>query len=344
MGHCAGLALSPVTVSVLLPVRDGAATLENALRSIAWQTLQDWEAVVVDDGSQDATAAVLKAWASRDERIKVHRQSPRGLVAALNRGLSLCSGRYVARMDADDISHPRRLAEQVKLLEQRPDLTGASCLVRLFPSRELGLGFRRYQRWLNTLVEADDIERELLVESPLVHPSVILRRSALEAVGGYRDRGWPEDYDLWLRLHEAGGSFAKVRQVLFFWRDHAQRMTRTHPAYASEQLRRLKVDFLIRRHLPGKRGVVIWGAGRNGKRLARELRQAGGRLLAFADLHPRRIGETIEGVPVVLPQNAPLEPGLLHLAAVGREGGREEVRRDLTGRGLREMHDFLCLA
>ena len=96
-------------VSVLLPAYNAAATLPECLRSISRQTLQDWECIVVDDGSVDATGRLAAEFAAQDRRVRVLREPHRGLVGALNRGLAHCRGRYVARMDADDLMHRRRL-------------------------------------------------------------------------------------------------------------------------------------------------------------------------------------------------------------------------------------------
>src|SRR5690606_24435607 len=121
-------------------------------------------------------------------------------VAALEAGRAACGGELIARMDADDVAHPARLAEQVAALDADPELAGLGCNVAMFPRRRVGQGMELYVRWLNGLADPAAVERERFVESPLVHPAALIRAAALEAVGGYVERGWPEDYDLWLRL------------------------------------------------------------------------------------------------------------------------------------------------
>lgn len=328
-------------VSFLLPVRNARATLEAAIASLRWQTFTDWEAVVVDDGSSDGSAQRLAELASLEPRLRVFSRPPAGLVASLNFGLARCSGRFVARMDGDDICHPRRLERQLDWLEE---FEVVGCGTRIFPMTEVRCGFLRYQNWLNSLLTPAQHRRDLLVESPLVHPSVTLHREWLEAVGGYRDQGWAEDYDLWLRLTERGARLVKTPEILFFWRDRPTRMTRTDQAYSAERLRALKVDYLLRNHLDTKRQAVIWGAGRNGKRLAREVVRQGGRVAAFADLHPGRIHQRIDDIPVLHPESVTRAPDLLHLSAVGQDGGRAQVRLEAHRLGLQEGIDFLCLA
>jgi hypothetical protein len=115
-------------------------------------------------------------------------------------------------------------------------------------------GQRIYLEWLNSLLEDGDIHREMFVESPLPHPSVIIRKAWLDQVGGYQDRGWPEDYDLWMRLYLAGAQFAKLPEVLLDWRDDPQRLTRTDSRYSLENFLRLKAYYL--QLDPGRAG---WG-------------------------------------------------------------------------------------
>ncbi|HSR41704.1 MAG TPA: glycosyltransferase [Longimicrobiales bacterium] len=331
-------------VSVLLPVRDGADHLPGCIDSLRGQSLRDLEVVAVDDGSSDGSGEILEARARDDPRIRVVRQEPRGLVPALERARRLARAPLLARMDHDDVALPRRLETQVDLLAERPDLVLCGCLVRTVPRAGMTDGARRYERWLNGLVEPHEIERDLLVECPVAHPTFMVRASALAAVGGYRDRGWPEDYDLLLRLWHGGGTFAKVPEVLLEWRDRPDRLQRRSGVYAPEAFRRCKVDALRRSLLPGRDGVVVWGAGPTGKGFARSLRAAGVPLVAFVDLDPRKIGQEIHGAPVVAPEGISAFRGAFCVAAVGQPGARAEIRAALRDAGWREMEDFCAVA
>ncbi len=206
--------MSTPAVSVLLPCRNAAPTLDEALRSIAGQSLSDFELIAIDDGSTDGTAERLTAWAVQDPRLRLLRIEARGIIAALNAGLAACQAPVIARMDADDIAEPDRLLQQLDLLRARPDLAAVGCLVAGYPPDLLAEGFRLYIEWQNRLIEPAAIAREIFIESPLVHSSMVIRREWLERVGGYQERGWAEDYDLWLRMHLAGARFAKVPAVL----------------------------------------------------------------------------------------------------------------------------------
>lgn len=323
-------------VSILMPCRDAAAWLPEAIASLEAQTFDAYEVVAVDDGSSDATPELLTAWARRDGRVRVLRPPVRGLVAALNAGLDAARGELVARMDADDVAEATRLEKQVAFLDAHPDIAACGTRVRYFPDEVVRDGARRYERWLNSLVTPDDIARDIFVECPIAHPALMARRSALFAVGGYRDMGWPEDYDLILRLWAAGQRLANVPEVLLHWREGESRASRTDPRYSPEAFRRCKVHHLRRTHLVGRDGVVVWGAGPVGKAFARELRAQGETVRAFVDIDPRKIGQTVHGAPVVPPEGLGAFAGAFVVAAVGQPGAREEIRAALEGMGWRD--------
>ncbi len=163
-------------VSVLLPCYNAAGTLDTALSSLARQTLKDFEIIAVDDGSTDETPALLEAWSRREPRLRRHWQPHAGIIPALNAGLAACQAQLIARMDVDDRAHPERLARQLAYLESNQDIAVAGCLVQGFPPGQVRQGFQIYIAWLNSLVTDDDIRREIFVESPLVHPSVMFRK------------------------------------------------------------------------------------------------------------------------------------------------------------------------
>jgi glycosyltransferase involved in cell wall biosynthesis len=222
--------MSAPAVSVLMSVRDGAPWVTDAAESVLHQTITDLELIVIDDGSTDATASLLRT--IEDPRLRVERQPPRGLTPSLNRALGLARAPLVARLDADDVALPERLACQRAFLDARPDvgLLGTGAREVDASGREIGI----------VRPPEDDaaIRRAMIRRNPFVHSSVMMRRSALEKVGGYDESlSVAQDYDLWMRM---------------------SRITR---------LANLTAPLVVRRLLPGR-----VSAARDDERLAAEAR------------------------------------------------------------------------
>ncbi|MGE0158356.1 MAG: glycosyltransferase [Gemmatimonadales bacterium] len=331
-------------ISVLLPVRDGAEHLDDAIRSLEAQTFADFEVLAVDDGSRDGTTDILRRWAARDGRVRVLRQPPEGIVAALERARGEARGAYLARMDADDVSDPDRFAAQHAWMATRRDVALCGCGVTYFPQSALRDGARRYERWINGCTTHEDIERNLFVECPVAHPTFFMRAAAVARAGGYRDAGWAEDYDLVLRLWSGGEQLGKVPATLLRWRAGPGRLSHTDGRYGARAFLACKIHHLRATLLAGGRRTVIWGAGPIGKAAARALRAAGTEVAAFVELNPRKLGQRIHRTPVVGVEEALEIRGVLHLAAVGQPGARDRLRGLLRGAGLSEVRDFVAIA
>lgn len=336
------------TISVVLPVRDGAATLGRALASLRAQTWTDWELIAVDDGSADATGAMLAEAARADARVRGIARGREGIVAALNAGLAAARGACAARMDADDEMHPERLAAQVGLLRERPELGLASCLVGFGGDRAAHAGYALHVDWLNALVTPEEIALNRFVESPLAHPSVLFRRELVEKFGGYRAGDFPEDYELWLRWLDAGVRMAKVPRMLLTWHDAPARLSRTDPRYAPEAFFATKARYVARELARVARGrrVLVWGAGRPTRKRAAHLSAHGAAIAGYIDIDPKKAGRALggTGVPVIAPAEIPPPEEAFVLGYVGTRGARELHRAELTRRGFVEGRDFLMCA
>ncbi|MFL9499352.1 glycosyltransferase [Rhodopseudomonas palustris] len=207
-------------VSVIMPVRDGERWVAEAIRSVQKQTLHDFELLVIDDGSADATPAILADAAAADPRIAVLTQHRDGLVAGLNRGLSAARAPLIARLDADDIALPDRLARQVDYMVAHPDVVLLGGWATIID--ENGQPKGREMR-----PSPNDLRATLMKKSPFIHPTVMLRAEAARRVGGYHaafEAG--EDYDFWLRLADVG-ELAILPELLIRYREHSSSVTRT---------------------------------------------------------------------------------------------------------------------
>lgn len=339
--------MPPPRVSIVLPAFNAAGTLPRALDSLHQQTFPDWELLAIDDGSTDTTPDLLAAAARLEPRIRVLTRPHAGLVAALNAGLEQARGDLVARMDADDESHPERLDEQVRHLDENPDLGVSGCLVEFGGDRTDRAGYAAHVDWLNTLVTPDAIERARFIDAPFAHPSVLFRRALVAAHGGYRDGDFPEDHELWLRWLEAGVRMAKVGRTLLLWNDPPDRLSRTHPRYAPEAFYRLKAGYLanwLRTHLPPGQPILIWGAGRLTRRRVEPLLQAGVRVEAYLDIDPKKQGTHRDGRRVLPPESLPPPGQAFVVGYVANRGARDHQRAHFAARGWIEGRDFLFAA
>ncbi|HPO14472.1 MAG TPA: glycosyltransferase family 2 protein [Candidatus Hydrogenedentes bacterium] len=331
---------SPI-VSVILPFFNAEATLAKAILSIRQQTLPDWELIAFDDGSIDASRTIAERFAREDSRIRVLGERHVGIVEALRRGCDAAHSPYLARMDADDIAAPERLEKQLALLESDPEMAVCGTLVRIV-GEMMGSGRRRYEKWINSLFNPEDIVRELFVECPLPHPTFFIRRSAYDHIGGYQGQDWPEDHDLLMRIWLAGYQIGKVPEILLDWTDASTRLSMSDPRYSEAAFRAIKRYYLFESYLKNRPIFHQWGAGEVGKRWLREWNDR--RPFAVVDIHPRKIGRKIHGCRIIPPDHLPPPGSTFIVIAVGSPGAREDIRAWLNPKGYIETKDYLFLA
>ena len=203
-------------ISVLMSVFNAEKHLAGALRSILAQTFRDFECITVDDGSTDRSLSLLQRFAKEDSRIKIVSRPNTGIVGALNDGLAVAQGEFVARMDADDLSLPDRLSIQLRYMEAHPEIVAIGCGVRMVdpggaPLKDFHGG-----------CDSQTLRRELMAAKniAIIHPTLMVRRDTLCRLGGYRPQyNLVEDLDLFLRLLDEG-EIANVPEILLDYRQH----------------------------------------------------------------------------------------------------------------------------
>jgi len=217
--------------------------------------------------------------------------------------------------------------------------------VRAFPEQLVQAGLREYLRWQNACLSAADVAADIYVEAPFAHPSVAFRRDVVRDAGGYREGPFPEDYELWLRLHQDGHRMAKLPEVLLDWREHPRRTSRVDPRYARLAFDRVRADYLARepRLLARRDEFVIWGAGRRTRKRCEVLLAHGFRPRAWIDIDPRKIGRPLDGVPVHAPAFLATEPRPFVLVYVTNHGARDEIAAHLDRLGYVRGRDWLAV-
>lgn len=236
-------AVNKPRVSFVIPAYNAQRYLVQAVHSVLMQTFSDFECIVVDDGSTDRTSNLLSDLAVRDGRVRPMRIPHGGIVEALNAGINAARAELIARMDADDICMPERLARQVAYMDEHPECVAVGSQVTLVDPFNSTL-------WnIEVKTEHDQIEAELFRGNgwALFHPTALLRRQAMLDVGGYRPQyQWSEDMDLFLRLGEIG-RLANMTEALLRYRQHFASVNRTKLEIQLRRSERVVIDAYRRR-------------------------------------------------------------------------------------------------
>lgn len=245
------LAAPAPAVSVVMPLYNARRYVSEAVRSILGQTFTNFELIVIDDGSTDGSCDIVKSVAESDPRLRLVRQENRGVSAAANLGTELARARFLARMDADDISLPMRLEKQVAFLREHPEYVAVGSRVMFIDDE----GDELYEMPGIHLTHIE-IDRGLMeVEWAILQPAVMMHTAAVRKVGGYRaDLHIHEDHDLFLKLAEIG-KLANLPEVLLKYRQRPDSAVTVHASRHVESFRSVYEEAWKRRGLVGKKPI-----------------------------------------------------------------------------------------
>jgi len=244
-------------VSIVMPVYNTAPFLEEAVNSILEQTFRDFEFIIIDDGSTDGSLELLKSFT--DERIVLLSNGiNRGLVFTLHRGLKAARGRYIARMDGDDIAQPERLKMQVGYMETHPGADMVTSFVDLIDEKGLHIGVWEDDR---THVTPESIRSFLPTNNSLAHPTVLAKAEIIRALGYRAAQPDAEDYDLWLRWASTGHSFHKIAEPLVLHRIRKGSFTRLRQRNVYLKNANTKRRFFFHELWKGNLNIFVWKVG-----------------------------------------------------------------------------------
>ena len=330
-------------ISVILPFRNASGTIRRAIDSILGQTFKNFEFILINDGSDDHPTDILSEY--NDQRIKTIHLPTSGIVFSLNQGINISRGRYIARMDADDYAYPDRLELQLQFLKENRKIDVVSGVITYSGDRNKNLGYALHVDWINSLKTPEQIYLNRFVESPICHPSVMIRRKLFDEYGLYKVGGFPEDYELWLRLMDQGVQFSKVDAVILDWYDDKNRLSRNHANYDSEAFFEIKTKYFFKWFQKtfefNPRPILVWGTGKSVIEKSKYLEDYNLEIVGYVDVI-RKKGNHINGKPVFFYEDIP--EGVFLLSYVSDRKGRQQIHEFLIKNNYEEGKDFYMMS
>ena len=330
-------------ITILMPVFNAAPFLRECLDSVIAQSEKGWQLCAVDDFSTDKSYDILCEYAEKDKRIISLKNDEKGIIAALRIAYKKADGDFLTRMDADDKMPHRKLELLKKTLLTAGENHVATGLVRYFSDAELGAGYQRYEAWLNDLTVRDAHYSEIYKECVIPSPAWLIRRADFEKCGAFDFDLYPEDYDLCFRFYENKMKIAPVQEIVHLWRDHSGRTSRNDETYANNAYFNLKLPYFLRLEYDKKRPLVLWGAGKKGKTIARFLeaekvpfdwicnnKRKWGLKLFSAEMHPPEYLRRLQNPQIII--------------AVAAPDGRKEILQFMQENNLKQgvNYRFFC--
>ena len=331
-------------ISVILPFYNAEKSLNICISSLINQSLQNFELILCNDGSKDKSSEIAKQFCN-DPRVKLIYQKNQGVVSAHNFALKHAQGEFIARMDADDIAHPNRLKLQLEHLLQNLDIAISATCVKFESSLPNAHGFAHFVDWNNKVLSPEQILKSRFIEMPLINPTTMIRREVLERIGSYRESSFPEDYDYWLMAMDNDLKIGKLQEKLLIWNDSSKRLSRSNELYHPDNFYRCKAYYLARTLKKMEiDSVCIWGAGNTSRKRSEMLVKYGIKINSYIDVSPKKIGQEINGCPVLHFDDLESYKNKFILSYVGNRGVREKIKAHLIGAGFENFKNFILCA
>ncbi len=327
-------------VSIIMAVKDTEPYLPDCLDSILNQTYANWELIAVNDHSSDRTPEILAEYGQKDARIRVFHSVRHKLIPTLKEGYREVKGELINRMDSDDKMPPDKLEVLVNEWEKYGKghvIAGGT--EHFVDEGEVGGGFRRYEVWLNEVARTSTHYREIYQECVIPSHSWIIHKEDLDTVGAFEPEVYPEDYDLTFRFYRQRLKVIGIDKVLHFWRDRSNRISRTWEEYKDNRYLDLKLRYFLELDRDPDRELVLWGAGRNGKDMARKLQEPG-ESFRWVSGNEKKIGKDIYGIIL---QDEGIVPDLTTpqiMIVVSSPDEKVKIRNRLNEWGKKPVSDY----
>lgn len=247
-------------ISILMPVKNSSEYLNDCLDSIISQTNKEWELICVDDHSTDNSWEILESYSKKDSRILIFKNSGKGIIEALKLAYSKSSGKYIHRMDSDDIMPINKLELLYKSLLKFGHGKIITGKVEYFSRTKIVPGYKHYQNWLNGLIDTDTHWENIWKECVIPSPAWIVYREDFENAGAFDSTRYPEDYDLAFRFYQSGLKVRGIKEKIHLWREHPERTSRKSKNYVQRTFLECKIYHFMKSELKDERLAII-GSG-----------------------------------------------------------------------------------
>jgi len=327
-------------VSIIMAAKDTEPYLAACIESILAQTYGNWELIAVNDHSSDGTPEVLASYAQDDKRIRVFHSERHNLIPTLKEGYAHAQGTLINRMDSDDWMP----ADKLEALVNEWQKHGKGHIVaggtkHFVDSGEVGDGFRRYERWLNEVARTNTNFEQIYQECVIPSHCWIIHKDDFDAVGAFDPEVYPEDYDLCFRFYKKGLKVIGIDKVLHFWRDRSNRISRTWEEYKDNRYFDLKTRYFYQIDRNRDRPLVLWGAGKNGKDLAKLLLEEENKFHWVCD-NQRKVGKDVYGIIMEYQDEIPNIADPQILIAVTSPDEKTAIKEQLLEWGKKPVQDF----
>ena len=282
-----------------MPFKNPGNYFIPCVESILNQSYKNWELIAVNDHSDDGSFQLAQSCANKHTKITVIDSKGDGIIQALRCGYEYSKGDYIHRMDSDDIMPRQKLEKMMEAISPKSLVTG---LVDYFSDDfDLGDGYKKYTTWINQSMKSGDLWKDIYKECPVPSSAWLLHRDDFESVGAFNSSLIPEDYEFSFRLYQSGIKIKIVPEVIHRWRDSTNRTSRMESQYFPENYVDLKVGYFLKIDRNKTIPLVLWGAGKKGKKIARVLLELGENFTWVTD-NPLKFGVNIYN-QIVRPRN-----------------------------------------
>ncbi len=331
-------------VSIIMAVKDTAIYLDECIQSIINQTYQNWELIAVNDHSSDGSDQLLQTYANSDTRIRFFNSDRPKLIPTLQVGYKHAKGILINRMDSDDKMPDYKLEVLVNEWEKYGKGTVIAGGTEHFVDEgEVGDGFLKYEQWLNEVARTSTHYQEIYKECVIPSHCWLIHKEDFDAVGAFDPIIYPEDYDLCFRLYRQGYNIVGIDKILHHWRDRSNRISRTWDEYKDNRYFELKLRFFYEIDRDRSRPLVLWGAGKNGKDMAKLLQSYDDTFFWACD-NERKIGKDIYGVRMQHYQNISELQNPQIMVVVSAPQGKSEIKTQLDTWNKKPVLDYWFFA